>query len=375
MIEPDNSNLRQTKAEQTRDWLEHEIRIGNFTRGAALPSERVLADQVGVSYMTLRKAVGALVKDGLLERNHGSGTFVRSEIPEQKLQRVLGLVMPAWSAPENQDTVMYFSQACEAEGWLLKVVYVRGWEDRSIFDLYHSCDALSMMLVQAATQVPLYLREELRSATKPVVITGESADFIGKDSVFYRNDWQMKKPCERLYELGHSRIILVDQLIRQQGKLTTIHSSLKGIENFFRQEFPEVEYNSKLMSLEIPLFLHPHQYIRQTIRRKRKELIHYTAVVCPLSFYWAVMSGLRDIGMRVPEDMSVLTFGDRQEAEFYLPRPAVFSVLLKDQAYQTLKQVIWRLANPSEAPVIIQTAVQFVEGDTLAPARKKSYAI
>ena len=63
--------------------------------------------------MTLRKAVSALVQEGILERNHGSGTFVCNEIPEQKVQKILGLVQPAWAAPETLDTVMYFSQACE----------------------------------------------------------------------------------------------------------------------------------------------------------------------------------------------------------------------------------------------------------------------
>ena len=370
MIDAGTEERSRTKAERVRNWLEREIRIGNFTRGSALPPERELADQIGVSYMTLRKAVGALVDEGLLERNQGSGTFVRNEISEQKVQKVLGLVMPAWSAPENLDTVMHYSKACQDNNWLLKVIYVRGWEDRSVLDLYLACDALVMMTIEDLTRIPPYLLEKLRSAAKPVVVSGASAEFIGRDSVFYRNDFRMEEPCDRLYELSHRRIFLVDQMIRRQGVLTTIHPSLQGFEQIFHCKYPEVEFNSEIMSLEIPFFEQPHRVIRQAIREKKAELSGYTAVICPLSFFWGVMAGLRDIGQRVPEDISVLAFGDRQEAEFYCPRPSVFSVLLKDQADRTFDMVFWRLANPDAPPTNFQTAVQFIEGETIASARK-----
>lgn len=44
--------------------------------GESIPSERELCDQFGVSRMTVRQAVDALVVEGLLERVQGRGTFV-----------------------------------------------------------------------------------------------------------------------------------------------------------------------------------------------------------------------------------------------------------------------------------------------------------
>ena len=162
--------LRLTKADHAREWLAKEIRIGNFARGATLPPEQELAGRLGVSYMTMRKAVGALVDEGLLERVKGSGTFVRNEIPEQKVQKILGLVLPAWGAPENLDTVMHYSQACEENSWLLKVIYVRSWEDGSVYDLWMNCDALVLTVIQELAAMPAFLREKFRASTKPVVV-------------------------------------------------------------------------------------------------------------------------------------------------------------------------------------------------------------
>lgn len=44
--------------------------------GAALPSERDLCQEFGLSRVTIRKAVDGLVEEGLLERRQGVGTFV-----------------------------------------------------------------------------------------------------------------------------------------------------------------------------------------------------------------------------------------------------------------------------------------------------------
>jgi GntR family transcriptional repressor for pyruvate dehydrogenase complex len=55
------------------------IRLGVYPRGTALPSERELADQLGVSRATLREAIAALRAAGLVEttRGRGGGTVVK----------------------------------------------------------------------------------------------------------------------------------------------------------------------------------------------------------------------------------------------------------------------------------------------------------
>src|SRR5258708_1432900 len=44
--------------------------------GEAIPAERKLAADLGVSRPTLRAVIDALVREGMLLRRHGSGTFV-----------------------------------------------------------------------------------------------------------------------------------------------------------------------------------------------------------------------------------------------------------------------------------------------------------
>lgn len=56
--------------------------------GRAIPSERELCEQFGVSRMTVRQAVDALVVEGLLERVQGRGTFVAQPKVDLQLRLV-----------------------------------------------------------------------------------------------------------------------------------------------------------------------------------------------------------------------------------------------------------------------------------------------
>ena len=72
---------------QVRNGLARLIRERHFSVDDALPSERVLAEQLGISRVTARKAIGALVDEGLIVRRHGSGNYI-APLLEQPLTRL-----------------------------------------------------------------------------------------------------------------------------------------------------------------------------------------------------------------------------------------------------------------------------------------------
>lgn len=61
--------------------IEEHIRSGALEPGTRLAPERDLCLQMGVSRVTLRKALGALVERGLLRPSHGRGWFVAGPAP------------------------------------------------------------------------------------------------------------------------------------------------------------------------------------------------------------------------------------------------------------------------------------------------------
>lgn len=75
---------------QLKDQLSLAIDNGALSAGSALPSERGLADSLGLSRMTVRRAFEQLVAEGLVEQRQGSGTYVKGRPLEQYIDRVLG---------------------------------------------------------------------------------------------------------------------------------------------------------------------------------------------------------------------------------------------------------------------------------------------
>ena len=72
---------------QVRNGLTRLIREGRFSPDDALPSERLLAQRLGISRVTARKAIDALATDGLIVRRHGSGNYIAPML-EQPLTRL-----------------------------------------------------------------------------------------------------------------------------------------------------------------------------------------------------------------------------------------------------------------------------------------------
>lgn len=55
---------------------------GGFTQGVRLPPERDLTDKLGMTRSTLRKALDALERDGVIWRHVGKGTFIADGSPK-----------------------------------------------------------------------------------------------------------------------------------------------------------------------------------------------------------------------------------------------------------------------------------------------------
>ncbi len=72
--------------EQIKEYILYNIQSGVFSANARIPSERDLANQFGVSRLTVSKAIQELVRDGRLYVQIGKGTFIAGETIDQGLE-------------------------------------------------------------------------------------------------------------------------------------------------------------------------------------------------------------------------------------------------------------------------------------------------
>jgi len=67
--------------------LRERIFTGDWVPGVALPAEQTLSRENGVALGTMRQALQVLVDEGLIERIHGRGTFVREGLSGASMLR------------------------------------------------------------------------------------------------------------------------------------------------------------------------------------------------------------------------------------------------------------------------------------------------
>jgi DNA-binding FadR family transcriptional regulator len=149
-----------TTFEETVERLGTAIRLGILGPGTRLPSERELAEQLGISRSTLRQAITTLVQSGHLTsiRGRGGGTFVVQEPP-------LAEGSPAGPVREDWHEVLDLRQAVEVGAVTLAaeragdddVALMRDCVDRMAaaeeFDAYRRADVRFHIAVAQASGV------------------------------------------------------------------------------------------------------------------------------------------------------------------------------------------------------------------------------
>ncbi len=77
---------------QVRQILQERIASGDWPPGSLLPAEPKLAESLGVSPGTVRKALDSLALERLVVRQQGRGTFVAAQTPDSTLFRFFSVV-------------------------------------------------------------------------------------------------------------------------------------------------------------------------------------------------------------------------------------------------------------------------------------------
>ena len=90
LVQPVSKDSAYPLFHQARESIRRAILAGRLKPGDRLPSEKHLASALGVSLITLRRALEELQLEGLLTKEHGRGSFVRALSIEQKLDHLAG---------------------------------------------------------------------------------------------------------------------------------------------------------------------------------------------------------------------------------------------------------------------------------------------
>ena len=200
------------------DDLKKKINQGVYAEGTKIPPEEELKSKFGVSMITVKKALGMLKEEGLVQRIPGVGTYVKGrntgiadEIDTETTHlpaRKIGLVMEHVSSSFGLDLLYKIDRTLEAEGY--KAItrfsyYSREKETEEINFLMDSDIAgLIVMPCHGVYYNPKILKLILEGF--PVVVIDKKLEGISVPSVRTDNKQAIKALVKHLWECGCKRI-------------------------------------------------------------------------------------------------------------------------------------------------------------------------
>ena len=217
------------------------------------------------------------------------------------------------------------------------------------------------------------------------VVSSIADDFLlGFDCVYMNENRAATLALTRLWEQGHRRIawfglrdieaptspvarLWMEADLYQLRDLSDVHEIRYSIWSYLVSRFADHP-----MKLLLPERNHLSQPMEEVIREGVDTLLAGTPVTTAvvtasdmMGYY--LVKELQARGRRVPEDCSVLTYGDTSLATKSTPRLCAIRVPLDEVGRSVPELIERRLAHPDARPISIALEPVFVEGASIAP--------
>lgn len=195
---------------QVSDHLKSLIRDRGLPRGAPLPSYRELSAELGVAYVTVKRAVDALVREGVVHRVPAKGCFVSVKLAPVKQQLTnIGLI-----AAGSRDHLFRANYVSE----ILRGIMLGAQPDIDVhlFSLNHDglvqADQIGAKGVNGVLLLGVendaYIRTLAEWGT-PGVVVDYCAGSLPLDCVACDNKAGVHRAVQHLAELGHRRLAYI----------------------------------------------------------------------------------------------------------------------------------------------------------------------
>jgi DNA-binding LacI/PurR family transcriptional regulator len=301
------------KHQQLTQILQEAIVSGSWGEGDRFPSQNALARQYGVSVPTVREALSALRHQGLIVQIQGKGTFVARKPARPESAYTVGLVTCDLSRAYYGELASAIDDACRARNLHLHI----GLHDRSVEDKRASYRRMRRENLDGILLGPISDEDELRFILngEPVpdnlVIIGNVGP-VQAHSVTVDLADGVISAVEHLYGLGHRRIAMItpDELRLRWTRLYGFEQAARrfGIEpvGYAAEDGDVLNFAEGGKNVIAALF-----------GSDAPEATRPTALLMhnDMSALGAIRQLLM-MGLRVPEDVSVVGFDDVEMAQY-----------------------------------------------------------
>jgi DNA-binding LacI/PurR family transcriptional regulator len=326
--------------------LANEIRaqVRSMRAGEAIPTIEELKSKFAASQVTVEKALQRLRKEGLIHRVGGTRRLVVAEVCDPARRRV-AIIRPDWPSTGYDQMVRSVATASRPRDWALNLVNYRSLHT---LDLNRAVgDNDGAILVVTSESWPDHLKNSLRTPRHPVVVLQDPAREMPVPATRIDDPRVGQLAVEHLASLGHRDIAI----LFNQPPTTSGLDRIDGWRNAMRSlRVGNVE------ELLLDCYLRPHQDSREAAYERFKAFLatdhpRFTAVFCTSDAgAVAVLRVLRETGLRVPQDVSVIAYAGENKLGPYV-NPPLTTIEVDMDAYgtATVDMLEERISTPDAA--------------------------
>lgn len=294
------------------DRIEKQLLRGDH-RLMPIPGSETLARQMGVSYLTARRAIQELVQKGVLYRQPGGRVMVNQDRIAAKVPLQTAFLAPAFASPAVEQLRHAIERTAAEKGISVRPVDYVHWDDPVVRETIENFDGV--FLVQSSEKMSLYVKDYLSKTSKPVVLADIELADINLPYFDFLPAESLDKLMQHLVSLGHKKFLCLNSHPKTAVVLTRIAR--------WRQFMQNHNLTGDLLDEPVQPYSHPtsqaHHILCAAIA-KQKYRFDATAIVCvSLAAAVGTIRALEDNGIHVGKDVAVCAIDGESLARYHYP--------------------------------------------------------
>lgn len=347
--------VRKSDYRRIADGLRHQILSGSLPVGAQLPATPKLATTWKTSYGTIHNALQALVKEGWLDRVHGTGTYVA----ESKTRFSCAGIFHSFDIGSTEQSGAAYARSIQAA--LVNRLSAVGKEAQIFLD--HRTDDEKGTVLPALADAILHRRIQCVIAPTPSEADTPVLARLPVPTAFLENNYSSNRADFSKSKLNQEGLrILAAQGCRSAGLITNIDSNSDGFEQGIR-DTGLVTSDAWIRrpdhySSEFAAFGYQEFHRLWQLPEKPDGLIVFPDVVAA-----GVVTAILEIGLHVVTPRMKFIFHRNSHLGFLCPFPVTWA--LSDEkilAQALIEQIEKQFAGEKASPILLP--YEFKENET-----------
>jgi LacI family transcriptional regulator len=352
------------KSASIRSAVYNNIRNGRWKPGQQIPREKDLAREFGVCRVTVSNVLKDLDREGLFWSSRGKGRFVAKR-PGKPRTRTIGVLIQDVAALTDWWSMRAILDGINAETaqtpYHLKILALNQNNDIPASRDWLNLEALDGMIVTTGSP---HLNS-LLAADHPVPMVCVDDRVPGQRVAIVELDWGAGafQAIRHLADLGHRRIDIMhlsallrtgQQCIDGARHAVMTHAAPNPIElRFHSASFFETLEEGRKLALSV-----------------LKQSPPPTAILCTADeFALPAYECLREAGLSVPEDVSLISFGGRTTREQIPVSLTACQLDFRQMGVEMVKTLCRMIENPSETPPPTRVPVELIVRESTRPPK------